>query len=162
MDNALTFYDVLGMSRDASMREIKHAYWQLARQYHPDLQAGNPAAQETLKTINIAAETLRAPVARASYDRCLQQAAMRSVQRDMRRDGYDVEYTVTISAAEAHAGAYRALCFHGPEGRPREIGVAIQPGAHAGQRLTIHGAGGPSQDGTRHGDLYVVVQIGHV
>ncbi len=81
--------------------------------------------------------------------------------RDIRRDGYDVEYTVTISASEARAGTSRTLRFHRPNGSPREIVVTIQPGAHAGQRLTIRSAGGPSQDGTRHGELHVVVQVAH-
>jgi DnaJ-class molecular chaperone len=161
MNKTSTLYDLLGVRRDASMREIKLAYRQLVRQYHPDLHAGHPAAQETLKTINIAAETLCDPVARARYDTLLQQTTARRGARDIRRDGYDVAYTVTISAAEAHAGTYRTLRFHGPDGCPREVGVVIQPGAHAGQRITLHGAGGPGQDGTRHGDLHVVVHVAH-
>ncbi len=76
MNRASTFYDVLGVSRDASMREIKLAYRHLVRRYHPDLQAGDQAAQETLKTINVAAETLCDPVARTSYDTRLQQACL--------------------------------------------------------------------------------------
>jgi DnaJ-class molecular chaperone len=161
MDKASTLYDVLGVSRDASMREIKHAYRQLVRRYHPDLQIESAAAQEMLKTINIAAETLCDPHARASYDTRLQQSATRYMPRDIRSDGYDVEYMVTIGEAEAHAGTSRTLRFHGPDGRPREMGVVIQPGAYAGQRLTIRGAGGPSEDGTRHGDLHVVVRVAH-
>mgnify|MGYP002658845731 CR=1 FL=1 len=55
-------YKVLGVSRDASDDEIKKAYRELARKYHPDNYAGNPLAdlvEEKMKEINAAYEMLR-------------------------------------------------------------------------------------------------------
>ena len=45
-------YDVLGVSRSASKEEIKAAYRNLAKRYHPDLNDGSPAADAKMKEIN--------------------------------------------------------------------------------------------------------------
>ena len=55
-------YKVLGVSRNASDDEIKKAYRELARKYHPDNYAGNPLAdlvEEKMKEINEAYEMIR-------------------------------------------------------------------------------------------------------
>lgn len=61
------YYQVLGVSRDASEEEIRRAYRQLARQYHPDLNP-DPQAAEKMKEINEAYEVLSDPEKRARYD----------------------------------------------------------------------------------------------
>lgn len=54
-------YEVLGVSRNASIEEIKSAYKELARKYHPDSYADNPLsdlAEEKMKEINEAYDTI--------------------------------------------------------------------------------------------------------
>ena len=64
----LDFYSVLGLSRHANHEEIKAAYWNLAKQSHPDVNAGDEHAEQRTKAINRAYETLGDPDARAAYD----------------------------------------------------------------------------------------------
>lgn len=52
-------YAVLGVSSTASDEEISKAYKKLARQYHPDLNPGNTAAEAKMKEINSAYEAIR-------------------------------------------------------------------------------------------------------
>lgn len=51
-------YDVLGVSRNASDEEIKHAFKTLAKKYHPDLNQGDKSAEEKFKEVNEAYRTI--------------------------------------------------------------------------------------------------------
>jgi molecular chaperone DnaJ len=62
------YYEILGVSRNADMEEIKRSYRRLARKYHPDVNK-EPGAEERFKEINRAYEVLSDPEARARYDR---------------------------------------------------------------------------------------------
>ena len=52
-------YEVLGVSRDASDDDIKKAYRKLAKQYHPDVNPGDRAAEEKMKEINAAYDAIK-------------------------------------------------------------------------------------------------------
>jgi curved DNA-binding protein len=51
MQNILDYYELLGVERNTSIHEIKKVYRRLARQYHPDLNPKNKAAEEQFKEI---------------------------------------------------------------------------------------------------------------
>jgi len=62
------YYEVLGVSREATEDEIKKAYRKLARKYHPDVNKEDKDAAEKFKEINEAYEVLKDPEKRARYD----------------------------------------------------------------------------------------------
>jgi curved DNA-binding protein len=62
------YYQVLGVKKDASDKEIKKAFRRLARQYHPDMNPDNPQAEERFKEINEAHEVLSDAEKRQKYD----------------------------------------------------------------------------------------------
>jgi molecular chaperone DnaJ len=62
------FYAVLGVASNASADEIKKAYRKLARQHHPDANAGNAAAERRFKEIGEAYAVLSDPEQRQQYD----------------------------------------------------------------------------------------------
>jgi molecular chaperone DnaJ len=63
-----SLYDALGVSKSASQEEIKKAYRKLARQYHPDTNAGDKEAEERFKEIQGAYDVLSDPEKRKQYD----------------------------------------------------------------------------------------------
>jgi molecular chaperone DnaJ len=65
---AKNYYDTLGVKKDASEGEIKKAFRQLAKKYHPDRNAGDKAAEERFKEVNEAYDTLSDSSKRKKYD----------------------------------------------------------------------------------------------
>jgi molecular chaperone DnaJ len=63
------FYEVLGVSRDASQEDVKKAYRKLALKFHPDRNPGDKQAEEKFKEASAAYQILGDPDRRAQYDR---------------------------------------------------------------------------------------------
>lgn len=62
-------YEVLGVTPKATAEEIRKAYRQLAKKYHPDLHPGDKAAEERFKEVSAANDLLSDPEKRARFDR---------------------------------------------------------------------------------------------
>jgi curved DNA-binding protein len=63
------YYDVLGISRRASQKEIQSAFRKLARKLHPDVNPGDKQAEERFKEVSQAHDVLSDPEKRKLYDR---------------------------------------------------------------------------------------------
>jgi molecular chaperone DnaJ len=85
-------YQILGVTRNASEKEIKQAYRRLARKHHPDLNPGDKSAEARFKEINAAYEVLSNPEKRKKYDQFgdqweyAEQFAKAGDQQRVRRD----------------------------------------------------------------------------
>ena len=62
------YYAVLGVTKDASEKDIARAYKKLAKQYHPDANQGNPAAEERFKEVSAAYDVLGDKEKKSEYD----------------------------------------------------------------------------------------------
>jgi curved DNA-binding protein CbpA len=65
----INYYDVLGVSRDASPEQIKKQYRKLSKKHHPDKNPGDAAAEERFKKISEAHAHLMDQDKRSAYDK---------------------------------------------------------------------------------------------
>ena len=63
------YYEIIGVPKNASEKDIRQAFRKLARKYHPDLNPGDTKAEASFKRINEAYEVLSDPDSRKKYDR---------------------------------------------------------------------------------------------
>ena len=74
MEHLKNYYHILEVELFATSETVKSAFRKLARQYHPDLNAGNPAAEEKFKALNEAYDILSHDEKRTQYDIRLRRA----------------------------------------------------------------------------------------
>lgn len=102
MQNFRDYYEILGISKEAAADEIKRAYRALARQYHPDLNPGDKAAEEKFKLLGEAYDVLSDADKRSQYEeysRYWNQKGFKGWGKLGRRNG-------RVSAAEAEYSAF--------------------------------------------------------
>ena len=106
------FYAVLGVAKDADTAEIKKAYRKLAKQYHPDRNAGDDAAEQKFKDVGEAHAVLSDPEQRREYD----------AVRQMARGG--ARFT---AGGPGGASSYRAAWPRAPRSGPRARPAPASP-----------------------------------
>lgn len=145
------YYEILGVSSDASQDEIKKAFRGLARDTHPDANPDDPDAEARFREVAQAYEILSDPAKRASYDRG-EQFPMGDLFSNFGglddilqqffggtgfgfggrgsgpRSGSDVAVAVEITLAEAAFGVSRQIQFKAPGVCPTCGGNGSEPG----------------------------------
>ncbi|MFZ4515513.1 MAG: molecular chaperone DnaJ [Acidimicrobiia bacterium] len=158
------YYALLGVARNATDDEIKRAYRKLARQYHPDANAGDGEAEARFKEISVAYETLSSPEKRRQYDTFGSTGMNGGFTTDAfgindlfdaffggdpfggRRpggppSGHDVEMPVRVTLADVAAGATRTIEVRCPVACARCDGAGAEPGTYPTRCSACNGAG---------------------
>jgi molecular chaperone DnaJ len=91
------YYDVLGVPPDAGAAEIKRAYRQLARRYHPDISGDDRSA--SFKEVARAYEVLRHPERRRTYDAAIREST-RSPGGDWLADEIAIDFPSVSSVLD--------------------------------------------------------------
>ncbi|HJK93316.1 MAG TPA: molecular chaperone DnaJ [Polyangiaceae bacterium LLY-WYZ-15_(1-7)] len=160
------YYEVLGVSRDASADELKKAYRGLARRFHPDRNPDDPAAEDAFKEATEAYQVLSDPEHRKRYDR-FGHAAFESEGpggfdpsdfgsvgeilegfigevfggRRRKRPGRDVSVEMHVRFEEAALGAQKTLEVRRPMPCDRCEGSGGEPGTTIRSCPTCEGRG---------------------
>ncbi|MDH3261507.1 MAG: molecular chaperone DnaJ [Acidimicrobiia bacterium] len=157
------FYDILGVSRDASTEEIKKAFRRLARDSHPDANPDDPTAEARFREIAEAYEVLSDPERRHRYDRgdtidlsdlfasfggfddlirsVFGDSGLFSTPTRQTNRGRDVLVPTQISLAEAAFGVTRELEFAALVGCETCHGSGAAPGTESETCSKCGGAG---------------------
>lgn len=164
------YYEVLGVSRDASDEDIKKAYRKLAMQYHPDRNVGDKEAEEKFKEAAEAYEILRDPDKRQRYDRYGHAGLegmggvphFEDVQsvfdmfgnlfgfgdvfgpqrgRPGRRGGRDLEVAIDLELAEAASGISKTITIPREENCHECSGSGSRRGSQPAMCKRCHGHG---------------------
>jgi DnaJ-class molecular chaperone len=137
-------YQELGVARSASADEVRRAFRKLAKQYHPDKNQGDKAAEERFKRVSSAFDLLGDEEKRKKFDRGEIDAEGRETARGFdpfNRGGFgpskgaDVRARLEIDLEDAIRGARKRIAF--ADGRT--IDVTIPKGAADGQTLRLKG-----------------------
>jgi DnaJ-class molecular chaperone len=176
-------YRILGVATDATAAEIKSAYRRKAREMHPDLDPGNPWAEEEFKRLSAAYQLLSDAKERARYDKgdidgsgrraksANTSAKPKPDQASERKsrgfegffkdragpdiDGVDVDYHLKVSFLEAARGARKDIkTTHGAT-----LKVNVPAGTIDGQVLRLKGQGMRGFGKGRDGDAMIEVEV---
>jgi molecular chaperone DnaJ len=166
-NNKRDYYEVLGISRNASDDEVKRAFRRLAKQYHPDANKEEGAESRFIE-INEAYEVLSEPQKRAAYDRYghagLNGAGMGfgdfagfssindlfetffagatgTQRRTGTQRGADIRYDLTITFEEAVFGCQKEIELPRWETCPNCRGSGAQPGTSTARCSSCQGTG---------------------
>jgi molecular chaperone DnaJ len=126
------FYKVLGVSEDASAKDITKAYRKLARQFHPDQNPGDAAAEERFKEVSAAYEVLGDSAKRTEYDEVRKMGPMGPMGGARGPGGFRFD----VGDAEGGLGDLFGQMF-GQRGTRNRSGVGPQRGADVTAHLTL-------------------------
>lgn len=96
------YYEILGVSKNATQQEIKAAYKKLAKKYHPDVNKNDPQAESMFKELGEAYQVLSDGEKRAAYDR-LGHAAFDQAARS----GFSGYRAYNINFEDLFGGGFR-------------------------------------------------------
>ena len=172
-----------------SIDEIKLAYRQAAKKYHPDVNVGDKLAEEKIKDINEAYRTLSVPASKRKYDKIWnshfnkgqkafsgeekkgailnmflgniknEEMQTRTTLKKNVLKGENIETEINVSLQEAFFGMEKMLSIRSIDGKIKKISVKIPQGIQNGEKIRLIGQGRPSENGGNNGDLFIKINI---
>ena len=185
------YYKILGLTKNtkSTQEEIKSAYREQAKKYHPDVNGDNKNAEERFKDINEAYRTLSDPIQKKKYDRSWNNYIGKKIQKTKMSEkeikvndivnmffggniskkntdeenvpvkGQNIEIQIDISVKEAFDGTHKKISFNNEKEKNKIIEVYIKPGIKNGEIVRAEGQGKKGKNGGKNGDLLAKINI---
>ncbi len=183
------YYKILGFDDNrASNDDIRRAFRDQAKKYHPDVNKGNASYEERFKDINEAYNILSNPTSKRKYDRKWKATVGKMRERANRKNdkasdelvnilfgtpnetdefyskkksinGENIETSINIELEEAFYGKTKRLVFKDINGEEKEVEVNIPAGIRNKEVLIVPGEGKIGIDGGKSGDLLLQINI---
>jgi len=177
----MNYYEILGVTENASQDDIKKAYKKLAMKYHPD-RGGD---EKRFKEISQAYETIGDPEKRSNYDHERLHKPHIHIRtgnfqdfgdmfgqafhfgggpwdpfNQMRsRKNRDLNINLTISFKDSFIGKQLEASYNMPSGKKQTVVINVPPGVANGQTIKYQGLGDDSNPSLQRGDLNVTINV---
>lgn len=182
------YYKILGLDTShVSIDEIRQAYRQAAKKYHPDLNVGDSLAEEKIKDINEAYKVLSTPSSKRKYDRTwnsrfgkgekafsnksqkgaifnmflgkIEEDTKTKTVRKTPVKGENVETEINVNIYDAFYGLDKQISLKNTEGNNKIYTVKIPKGIRNGEKIRLIGQGKEGKNGGKNGDLFIKINI---
>lgn len=181
------YYKILGLETSrVSIDEIKIAYRNSAKKYHPDVNVGDNLAEEKIKDINEAYRTLSVPSSKRKYDRIWNSHNLvnrkfnisgkdsivkmffgnvkQNISKNINEDkppikGENIETEISTSIYEAYNGSDKKISLRTVEGKMKTFTVKVPQGIRDGEKIRLIGQGKSGSNGAKNGDLLIKINI---
>ena len=183
------YYKILGLkSNRVTIDEIRNAYREQAKKYHPDKNAGDETKEEIFKDINEAYNILSNPRTRRRYDFNWNRYVGRRAQKGNKKEkkkiseiladilfggiinnkvkekplpiyGEDIVTSVDVTIEQAFFGINKKMQFKSVQGKDILYSLKVPAGVQNGDKLRISGQGKPGKNGGKNGNLVVFINI---
>ena len=181
------YYKILGLETSrVSIDEIKIAYRNAAKKYHPDVNVGDHLAEERIKDINEAYRILSVPSSKRKYDRIWNSHHLVNKKFNMKgKDsivkmffgnikqnreesekkgkeplrGENVETEISTTIYEAFNGSDKKISLRTVDGKMKTFTISIPQGIRNGEKIRLIGQGKPGMNGGKNGDLFIRINI---
>ncbi len=184
------YYKILGLENNkVNIDEIKTAFHNQAKKYHPDVNDGREA-EERFKDINEAYRVLSNNTSKRKYDRIWYSHVGKKIdkqkdreERETRTDlwsllfginkvekvkrtktkvpakGDNVETQIDVGIKQAFYGTNKKISLRTVDGKMTTFDVKIPAGIRNGEKIRLIGQGKQGQNGGKNGDLFIKVNI---
>lgn len=185
------YYKILGLANNtkSTSEEIKSAYREQAKKYHPDVNVNNKTAEERFKDINEAYRILSDSLQKKKYDKSWYNYVGKKMQKEKMSEkevnvndivgmffgssiqkkskgskvqaikGENVETKINISIKEAFEGTEKSISLASLKEKNKIIKLTIPSGVQQGEFIRIEGKGKPGINGGNSGDLLIKINI---